>query len=110
MIREKIQTGRGAGKTTYLVERVQEAQDDGADLVVVVTLNAREGDRWAQYVLDWEIDPSRFMVVSIHNAHEVLTGYTQPVIFVDNADLMPHDLVTELDRYHVIDVATYSTG
>lgn len=110
MILEKIGAGRGTGKTTYLVERVQEAQDEGADLVVVVVLDIREGERWAKWVLDWEIDPSRFMVVSIHNAYERLAGQTVNAMFLDNADLMPYHLVNELSLHYLIDVATYSTG
>lgn len=109
MIREMIYLPRQAGKTTYLVERVQQAQDEGAEMVAVVTHTAREAQRWADHVMDWEIDPSRFVVFSAGSVTQTgaLRGWKFDLVLVDNLDLMTDDQVAELDLYpHGIGVAT----
>lgn len=111
MTRERICLPRQAGKTTYLVERVQQAQDDGADLVAVVTCDEREATRWAKNVLEWEIDPSRFIVFSARQIEYGSRGLRVDYLFVDNADMLPPGLnlkEIEWSFAHGIDVVTFT--
>ena len=112
MILETVITGRGWGKTHYLIQRIQEAQDAGAELVAVVTHNEREAKRWADHVVEWEIDPSRFIVFTAQSALQGGgRGWEVDHLYVDNADLMTEDLLQEIQFCfaHDIDVLT-ATG
>lgn len=107
---EFISLPRQSGKTTYLIERVQEAQDDGAEMVMVVTSSSREARRWERHLLDWEIDPSRIRVFNANRLETVREFAAADRVFVDNIDLFTNSQIYELyritDLFGGIDVQT----
>lgn len=83
---EFLQLPPQGGKTRYLAERVAELQDEGHDLVVVVTHDHGEAGAWYDLCFSVGIDPSRFMLLTPSTAQTAVRGFA--LAGIDNADLI----------------------
>jgi hypothetical protein len=81
-----VQGPRQGGKTQALAKYVTELQDEGADLVAVLVPNMQQAEDWTRrLVREFEIDPSRFMLLTPLSAYQS-RGYRFKFAGVDNAD------------------------